>query len=93
MSDWAAFLDDLEHQLDVLEASFDTTPLVEAPAAPFDAPALGPVPAVLRGRAELAHARLRAAEDRVAAELERTRNELALTERTPDPPRFLDTTC
>jgi hypothetical protein len=93
MSDWAAFLDDLEHQLDVLEASFDTTPLVAEPAAPFAAPALGPVPTDLRARAEAAQARLRAAEDRVTLELERTRSELALTERTPDPPRFLDTTC
>lgn len=93
MSDWAAFLDHLEHQLDVLEASFDTTPLVDVPAAPFSAPALGPVPQHLRGRAEAAQARLRAAEDHVTAELERTRNELALTERAPEPPQFLDTTC
>ena len=92
MSELDRILEDLEHQLDVLESALATGQPVAVPA-PFAPPAS---PARLEGatkeRAEALQRRLLAAQELVASDLERTRQQLALTEGAPDAPRFLDTT-
>lgn len=93
MSDIDRILEDLEHQLDVLESALATGQPVTAPE-PFVAPA-GQLPPASRDRAEALQRRLLAAQELVATDLERTRQQLALTEGEagdPGSPRFLDTT-
>lgn len=91
MTDIDRILADLEHQLDVLEASMATGRPIVAPG-PFAPPAGVRLTSATRRRADELQRRLQAAEQSVAGELERTRQELALTEGAPGAPRFLDTT-
>ena len=96
MTDIDRIIEDLEHQLDVLEVAIGTGRLVEPPE-PFVPPrAVTPLAGATRVRAEALHARLLAAQEVVAGELERTRRALALTDGEAAgagaTPRFLDTT-
>jgi len=89
VNDIDRILADLEHQLDVLEHAIGTGRTIDPPAA-FAPPAAG-LADTDRARAEALQRRLLAAQELVAGELERTRQELAMTEGAPGAPRFLDT--
>lgn len=97
MTDIDRLIEDLEHQLDVLESALATGQPVAAPE-PFVAPVTTtPLTAGARARASALQRRLVAAQELVATDLERTRQELALTEGDAGRgeaavPRFLDTT-
>ena len=90
MTDIERIIEDLEHQLDVLETAIGSGRVV-TPPEPFVAPA-GTLPAASRSRAQVLQQRLLAAQALVAGELERARREVAMADGAQDAPRFLDTT-
>jgi hypothetical protein len=94
MSDaaWVAVLDVLERDLDLLQREA-AAGVVDGERPPVSVPTdLGPMPEPLRPRAAALHERMRVVEESLVDALERSRRDVAFSERrAPAPSQFLDT--